>query len=151
MRKKKKYDCDKKKTYIVSTIVESSNKQLARGAIEKMGLIVWSVDLVDNKRTPSQNNSLHLFFSQLADELNKKGLDMRSVIRPEIELSWTGYSVKEFLWKPLQKVLTGKKSTTKLDKSKDINLIYDNLNRILTERTKGEVRLPPFPSILIHK
>ena len=90
---------------------------------------------------------MHLLFSQLADELNQKGLDMRTLIRPEIDISWTPYSVKEYLWRPLQRALLGKKSTTGLKKQQEINIIYDNLNRILIERTNGEVSLPPFPSM----
>jgi hypothetical protein len=101
----------------------------------------------DEKRTPKQNDSLHLFFTQLADELNEKGFDMRAVIRPEVEISWTPYTVKTHLWKPLQEALFGKKSTTELKKTKEIDLVYDNLNRAITERTKGEVQLPPFPNI----
>lgn len=98
-------------------------------------------------RTPQQNNALHLFFSQLAQELNDKHFDMRTLIREEVELSWTPYNVKEFLWKPFQKLLTGKRTTTKLSKTKEINLIYDNLNRALIDRTKGQVQVPPFPSL----
>jgi len=100
-----------------------------------------------NTRTLTQNSALHLLFTQLANELNEKGLDMRAIIRDDIEISWTPYSIKEYLWRPLQKLLIGKQSTTKLNRSKEIDLIYDNLNRILIERTQGEISLPPFPSI----
>jgi len=98
-------------------------------------------------RTLSQNSALHLFFIQLAQELNEHGLDMRHLIRQEVELQWTPYSIKEYLWRPLQKALTGKYSTTKLDRSQEINLIYNNLNRIIIERSKGEITFPPFPSL----
>jgi len=101
----------------------------------------------EKTRTPIQNNALHLFFSQLAQELNDKHFDMRTLIREEVELSWTPYNVKEFLWKPFQKLLTGKRTTTKLNRAEEINLIYDNLNRALIDRTKGQVQVPPFPSI----
>lgn len=101
----------------------------------------------DKSRTINQNSALHLFFTQLAQALNEHGMDMRTLIRPEVEISWTPYSVKEYLWRPLQKVMLGKQSTTKLDRSQEINLIYDNLNRIITERTQGEVSFPSFPSL----
>jgi hypothetical protein len=55
--------------------------------------------------------------------------------------------VKTYIWKPLQKLLTGKKSTTQLDKNGEINLIWDNLNRLIIEKTKGNVQVPPFPSL----
>ena len=137
----------------VKIIVENSSEptakalQEAKKLVESFGLKAADVKPVMSQRTSQQNAALHLFFTQLSEELNEKGLDMRHLIRPEIELSWTPYNVKEYLWRPLQKALTGKKSTTKLDKTQEIDLIYDNLNRIITERTKGEVQFPPFPSI----
>jgi hypothetical protein len=103
---------------------------------------------IRSTRTEAQNRALHLFFTQLADELNEKGFDMRTLIRQEVEISWTPYSIKEYLWKPLQKALTGKKSTTQLDKYQEINLIYDNLNRIIIDRTQGEVTPPSFHCIV---
>jgi hypothetical protein len=72
---------------------------------------------------------------------------MRTFIREDIDISWTGYNVKTYIWKPLQKLLTGKKSTTQLDKNGEINLIWDNLNRLIIEKTKGNVQVPPFPSL----
>lgn len=99
------------------------------------------------KRTGLQNRSLHKLFTQLSEELNSRGFDMRALIRPEVEISWTPYTVKNHLWKPLQNALLGKKSTTELEKTKDIEVVYDNLNKIISERTKGEVILPPWPSI----
>ena len=138
---------DFKRKYEVSIVVESNSQQEARQSIESLGLKVNEVRLLDNHRTDQQNRALHKFFSLLADELNEKGLDMRTLIRQKIEIQWTPYNVKEYLWKPLQKQLTGKESTKKLDKTEEINLIYNNLNRILIERTKGEVKFPSFPSI----
>lgn len=95
------------------------------------------------KRTSQQNRALHLYFSLLAEALNEAGLDMKAVIKPEIDISWTPTSVKEYLWKPIQKIIMGEKSTARL-KRKDIDKIYDNLNRILGERTEIYI---PFPSI----
>lgn len=96
-----------------------------------------------DKRTIRQNSSLHLYFKLLSEALNEAGLDMKAVIKPEVEISWTPTSVKEYLWKPLQEKLFGKRSTTRL-KKKDIDIVYDNLNRILGERTEIFI---PFPSI----
>lgn len=92
-------------------------------------------------RSNKQNNSLHLYFQLLSTELNLAGYDMRKVIRPEVDISWTPYSVKEYLWRPLQKVMFGKKSTTQLS-TEDINSIYDQVNRIVGERTKIHVPWP---------
>jgi hypothetical protein len=120
---------------------------VAKQTISALGLKAVDIKPVLSSRTLSQNSALHLFFTQLAQELNNHGLDMRHLIRQEVEISWNAYSVKEYLWKPLQKVITGKKSTTKLNKSQEINIIYDNLNRIIVERSKGQIDFPPFPCL----
>jgi len=146
-------DTTKKRIFEVKILIEVESETLkdgmlkAKETIKQLGLKPEDIKPVISARTEQQNRALHLFFSKLADELNEKGLDMRTLIRQEVELSWTPYNIKEYLWRPLQKVLTGKKSTTKLDKIEEINLIYENLNRILIERTKGEINFPSFPSI----
>jgi len=138
-----------KRKYEAKILIEIEAETVAEG-LKKVKEDLKIFNLIDVKpvissRTLSQNNSLHLFFTELANELNDKGLDMRTLIRKEVEVSWTTYTVKEYLWRPLQKVLTGKSSTTKLNKTEEIYLIYKNLNRILIERTKGEINFPMFP------
>jgi len=68
---------------------------------------------------------------------------MRKLIREKIDISWSGISVKEYLWKPIQEIHLKKKSTTQLT-TQEIDLIYDQVNRIIGERTSVFV---PFPSI----
>jgi len=141
------------KTFEAKIIISVKAETLAEGLqkakqkAKETGFEVIDVKPVKSVRTLQQNSALHLFFTLLADELNDKHFDMRHLIRREVELSWTPYSVKEYLWRPLQKALLGKKSTTQLGKTQDIDLIYDHLNRIITERTNGEVDFPAFPSI----
>jgi len=96
-------------------------------------------------RTERQNNALHLFFRMLAERLNEAGLDMRTVLKPGIDIPWNAKTVKEYLWRPIQKVYLGKRSTTELDKNEDIDQIYEILYRHLSE--KFGVNLPDFPSI----
>lgn len=95
------------------------------------------------QRTGKQNNALHLYFTLLADEMNSAGYDMKKVIRQEVDIPWNTYSVKEYLWRPVQEAQLGKKSTTKLTKD-EIDKIYDTVNRVIGERTGIHV---PFPSI----
>ena len=97
-------------------------------------------------RTLRQNNSLHLLFKQISDECMEKGIDMRQIVKDEVPIQCTPENIK-WLWKLLQEALFGKKSTTELKKSGEIEIVYDNFNAIITERTKGEISLPPFPSI----
>lgn len=94
-------------------------------------------------RTAQQNRALHLWFQLVAETLNESGLDMRKTLKPEIEIPWTKSAVKEYLWRPVQKAMLHKDSTTKLN-TKDIDKVFDVLNRHLGE--KLEVHMP-FPSI----
>jgi len=130
-------------------LVEEIESQTLKEAMAEMKKKYKGAEIkpVRDFRTLKQNSALHLWFTQLSEELNEKGFDMRKLIRQEVELSWTPYNVKEYLWRPFQKALFGHKSTTKLAKTEEIDKIYDNLNRVIIERTKGEADVPPFPNI----
>lgn len=93
------------------------------------------------QRTGLQNNSLHLYLSMLADELNDAGLDMKKTLKPEVEIPWTLESAKEFLWRPIQKALTRKDSTTK-PTTKDYVYIYEVLSRHLVDKFGVNVPWP---------
>lgn len=95
------------------------------------------------QRTSVQNRSLHLYFTLVADAFNEAGLTVRKVLEKKMELDWTPLMVKEALWKPAQEALLGKRSTTKLAKVAEIDLIYDHLTRHLGELFELHV---PFPS-----
>jgi len=100
----------------------------------------------NEKLTRQQQKSLHLFFRQVADELNKEGRTMTSVLQKFIlEVPATEYLVKDTLWRPLQIALYGKKSTTELLKKQEIDKIYDALNKFAAEQL--QMSLPPFPSV----
>lgn len=103
--------------------------------------------LQDKKETPrtiSQNRALHLWFQLVAETLNEAGLDMRKVLKPQIDIPWTKQSVKEYLWRPIQKAMLLKDSTTELT-TKDLDKVVEVLNRHLGQ--KLEIETPPFPSI----
>ena len=95
------------------------------------------------KRTDKQNRSLHLLFKLLAEELNENGLDMRRTLKPGVEIPWSGDSVKEFLWRPIQEAQLNKKSTTELT-TKEIDAVFDTITRHIGEKFGIYV---PFPSI----
>lgn len=95
------------------------------------------------KRTDKQNRSLHLLFKLLAEELNENGLDMRRTLKPGVEIPWSGNSVKEFLWRPIQEAQLNKKSTTELT-TKEIDAVFDTITRHIGEKFGIYV---PFPSI----
>ncbi|WP_201353834.1 hypothetical protein [Hydrogenimonas urashimensis] len=91
-------------------------------------------------RTIKQNAAMHLYFTMVADALNEAGLDMKQVIKADVP--WSPSSVKEVMWKRLQKAMLGKESTTKL-KKEEIDKVYDVMNRLLGEKFGIHV---PFPS-----
>jgi len=93
-------------------------------------------------RTETQNSALHLDFTLIANALNDAGKEMNKVLT--IDIPWSTYAVKEFLWKPVMKAKTGKTSTTKLDKTNgEIDEIHDIIMRTLGE--KHEIEYIPFP------
>ena len=95
------------------------------------------------KRTPAQNNSIHLYCQLVADSLNAAGLDIEQVLQNfTMELDWSKESVKEILWRTAQKRLLKKKSTTELNKQEDIDRVYEAVNRFLA---KLGVESIPFP------
>ncbi len=84
-------------------------------------------------RTKLQNNAIHLWLTKLAKALNDAGLDMRKVLKPETSIDWTMQSAKDYLWRPVQKIMTGKKSTTKLE-TKEVSEVAQVIDRKMMEK-----------------
>ena len=100
---------------------------------------------VKSTRSTAQNSALHLWFTQLSEELNSKGFSVKMILEAGAEVEWTPVLIKEIMWRKLQVVMFGKRSTTQLFKSKEIDDIFDTINRVIIERTKGQIEVPPFP------
>lgn len=96
---------------------------------------------MDRQRTTKQNKALHLFFEQLADELNDAGLDMRRTLKPGVDIPWSQRSVKEYLWRPIQEAQLGKKSTTELS-TQEIDRVLQTITRHLGQRFGIRVEFP---------
>ena len=95
--------------------------------------------------TRKQQNSLHIYLRQVAQALNDAGYSIQEVLKNfTFELEWSETSVKEILWRIAQKKMLGKESTTKLSKQKEIDLVYEVMNRFLGE--KLHIESIPFPS-----
>ena len=84
------------------------------------------------QRTLTQNASLHLFCQLLADKLNEGGIDFRVFIKAGYPVPFNEYLAKEYLWRPIQKAITGKTSTTKPERD-EYSKIYESLNVKLAE------------------
>ena len=109
------------------------------------GVSEFEVHTLAEARTSRQNRALHLLFEKVAKALNERGFSAHDIISQKVEMFWTPVIIKE-LWKKLEKSMYGKTSTTQLRKTEEIDKIYDVFNKMLTERTHGEVSIP-FPSI----
>jgi hypothetical protein len=105
--------------------------------------------MTDQPRTETQNRSLHLYFTHLAEALNEAGLDMRKILKPSIDIPWTPSSIKEFLWRPIMKAQLGIESTKDLT-TKDIDKIYDTINRHLSEKFGLTVEFPSLETLAIN-
>ena len=97
--------------------------------------------MTDKQRTLTQNAAIHVYFDLLAQELNLAGYDMKRTLKESVDIPWSGATVKEYLWKPIQNAQVMKQSTTELT-TKEIDLIYDTLNRHLAEKTGVQVQFP---------
>jgi hypothetical protein len=95
------------------------------------------------QRTPQQNRALHVLFRLLAEELNNAGLDQRRVLKETVDIPWTSEAVKNQLWRPIQQAQLGKESTKELT-TKEIDEVFDTINKHLGERLSVHI---PFPSI----
>ncbi len=117
--------------------------EMAEQLYKKHGYITWSWE-VGATRSTSQNNALHLYCELLSKALNDSGYDMKLVLEKlskDAEIPWTQLTVKERLWKVVQKAMTGKQSTTEPTRKEYVD-IYDALNRITIENFGVSVQWP---------
>ena len=83
--------------------------------------------------TPSQNKALHSYFRRLAETLNDEGHDVAQVLSMKtVSVAWTEEAVKELLFRPIARALSGSESTTGLD-SQQLEAAFDTLNKHLGE------------------
>ena len=101
-------------------------------------------DIKQNKRTILQNASLHKYLTMVAHELENQGQTMTDVIKkwPTVEITPTMNSVKEIIWRPVQNMQVGKKSTTELTTS-EVDKIYQIVSMFLSRQFGISL---PFPS-----
>jgi hypothetical protein len=100
--------------------------------------------LKESQRTGKQNAAIHVFFQELAEALNNAGYDLKTFLNASektIPVPWTAATVKETLWRPVQKALTGKTSTTE-QTTVDPSKVYDVLMKRISELTGVYVEFP---------
>ncbi len=86
----------------------------------------------DASRSVKQNNAMHVWFRQLAEELNNAGHTMPHPFDDDFELSFTEIRVKEILFKPIIWAMYKKNSTAKLT-TKELGDAAEELIRYLSE------------------
>jgi len=101
-----------------------------------------------DKRTIVQNSAMHKYFSLVATALNDAGLDMKQVIKADVE--WSMFSVKEYMWKAIQKAILGKDSTTLLKKN-EIDDVYLNMNRLTASKFGIDIDFPSEESMIFQQ
>ena len=103
---------------------------------------VQVVPEADKVATRRQQNAMHQYCRQIADDLNESGQDQRAVLDVEVEIPWTMEAVKHQLWAVIQKLMTGQDSTTEMS-TVDPSEIHRVLDAHLA-KTRGVSR--PWPS-----
>ena len=102
------------------------------------------------QRTRRQNAALHVLFRLLADALNDAGLDQRRVLKPSVMISWDEKSVKDRIWRQVMEAQLGKTSTTELN-TKDVDAVFETINRHLGEKFGLHVSFPSIESIIFEQ
>lgn len=132
-------DEDKLKDKIIAVLLEYpdgyTNKTIDR-------LIDVFYESISRKRTSAQNKAIHRDMSIIAEKLNDAKYDVRKTIK--VSIPFTTQLVKDYIWRPIQKKMFQKESTTELDKSSgEIEKLHDVIMRELGEKLGIEYH--PFP------
>jgi len=96
-------------------------------------------NVVQPTRTNQQNKGIHAYCGEVARQMEARGLDMKTVLKEGVPIAPTKELIKEYMWKPIQKALTGKESTTAINK-KQVNEVYEYLSKLLAEKYDISVR-----------
>lgn len=95
----------------------------------------------ENQRTLTQNASLHKYFELLAKALNEAGFSVQQVV--DVPLDSTKETVKQGMFKPVMTAMYPDKTSTGDLNTKEIKIVYDNLDRFTSEQFGISI---PWPS-----
>ena len=108
--------------------------------------IVFECTPKKDTRTLRQNRALHKYLTMVASALNNAGMEMQVSIKgnpKQVEIPWSMETVKECIWRPIQRAATGEESSSDLDTSGP-GEVYTIMSRYLIERLDINV---PWPSL----
>lgn len=93
-----------------------------------------SIDIKIHKetRTNRQGRSIWLYCTLLAEALSEAGLDVRILLKEDLEVSWTKDLIMDIYWRTIQKTLFDTDSTRDL-KTHQVSLVYEELNRHMSK------------------
>ena len=99
---------------------------------------------VNNQRSVRQNSAMHLWFTQVSEEMNDVGVPLVVQIgnREKIERPWNALSVKNLIFRPVMEAITDKKSTTQLERG-ELDKVLEPIMKWLAEDWMISI---PFPS-----
>lgn len=95
-------------------------------------------EIVKPNRSTAQNSAIHVYCREVASVMEASGMDMKTVIKDGVPIVPTMHLIKDYMWRPIQKAVTGKESTTKLD-TVEVNDVYEQLSRLLAEKYSIDV------------
>ena len=98
-----------------------------------------TVTVVEEKKVKSnwssnQRKAFHVGCEELANYLNERGMDMRAVLKQEVDIPWNKDSVKNYIFRPIMKAMYGYESHTELKKIEEVSNLWDIAMKHLGER-----------------
>lgn len=93
--------------------------------------VLYKFDFVEKKRTEQQNSCMWAYLTQLAKALNDGGFDVQQSIK--VPINFDKDKAKEYMFDPVMKAITDKKSSTKLTTT-EMQEVYETLNRFTCQR-----------------
>lgn len=95
--------------------------------------------IVKPTRSYQQNSAIHAYCDEVAKVMRARGMDMKTVVKEGVPIEPTMHMVKEYMWRPIQKAVTGVESTRRIN-TVEVNEVYEHLSRLLAERYSIDVR-----------
>lgn len=84
-------------------------------------------------RSDQQRKAIEVYCNKVAKALNEAGYDIRLFFQDELEVPWSQPTVKELIWRRIQRALKDKESTTELNKI-EVSEVFEVINNNLAEK-----------------
>jgi len=99
----------------------------------------YHVEVKTGQRTSKQRNAMEVYFRLVAEDMAARGMDMRMVCT--LPITPTQANIKENIWKPVMKAVTGKISTTELERD-EVSEVYMHMAKALAEKFQCIIAFP---------